>query len=74
VQEAIKAGSMRRAYLKAIGMNMNCSPPAAPSWFTPVAKITAEAAPAPAEPVVAPVSAPTKPKAATGQVRRAAKG
>ena len=32
---AIKAGGERRSYLKGIGMNRNCAPPAAPSWFVP---------------------------------------
>jgi hypothetical protein len=35
VQDAIRAGSMRRGYLKGVGMGMNCAPPAAPSWFKP---------------------------------------
>jgi len=35
VNAAIEAGRVRRAYLKGIGMNKNCSPPAAPSWFKP---------------------------------------
>jgi hypothetical protein len=35
VNAAIQAGKVRRAYLKGIGMNKNCSPPAAPSWFKP---------------------------------------
>ena len=35
VQAAIKAGSERRAYLKGIGMRMDCAPPAAPSWYRP---------------------------------------
>lgn len=35
VQEAIKAGSQRRGFLKAYGMSMNCAPPAAPSWYKP---------------------------------------
>lgn len=35
VQEAIRSGSIRRGYLKGVGMNMNCAPPAAPSWFQP---------------------------------------
>lgn len=35
VQSAIQAGRMRRAFLKGIGMNRNCAPPAAPSWFRP---------------------------------------
>jgi len=36
VQDAINAGSIRRGYLKGVGMRLNCAPPAAPSWFTPV--------------------------------------
>lgn len=35
VQDAIRAGQVRRAYLKGVGMRMNCAPPAAPSWFEP---------------------------------------
>lgn len=35
VQSAIQAGRMRRAFLKGIGMNRNCAPPAAPVWFRP---------------------------------------
>ncbi|MDY6923163.1 MAG: hypothetical protein SWI22_04280 [Pseudomonadota bacterium] len=35
VQSAIQAGRMRRAFLKGVGMNRNCAPPAAPSWFRP---------------------------------------
>jgi hypothetical protein len=35
VQQAIKAGGIRRGYLKGVGMRMNCAPPAAPSWFVP---------------------------------------
>ncbi|MBP2158904.1 MULTISPECIES: hypothetical protein [Asticcacaulis] len=35
VDEAIQAGKSRRAYLKGVGMNKNCAPPAAPSWFKP---------------------------------------
>ena len=35
VQAAIQAGRMRRAFLKGIGMQRNCAPPAAPSWFVP---------------------------------------
>lgn len=37
VQAAIRAGGIRRGYLKGVGMNRNCSPPAAPSWFVPKA-------------------------------------
>ncbi len=35
VQAAIQAGRMRRAFLKGVGMNRNCAPPAAPGWFRP---------------------------------------
>ena len=35
VDKAIQAGKVRRAYLKGVGMNKNCAPPAAPSWFKP---------------------------------------
>lgn len=35
VQKAIRAGGIRRGYLKGYGMRMNCAPPAAPSWFEP---------------------------------------
>lgn len=35
VQSAIQAGRMRRAFLKGIGMQRNCAPPASPSWFQP---------------------------------------
>ncbi len=35
VNSAIGAGRIRRAYLKGVGMNKNCAPPAAPSWFRP---------------------------------------
>ena len=35
VQSAIQAGRARRAFLKGIGMQRNCPPPAAPSWFRP---------------------------------------
>lgn len=35
VQSAIQAGRMRRAFLKGMGMQRNCAPPAAPSWFVP---------------------------------------
>ncbi len=35
VEAAVKAGSIRRGYLKGVGMQMNCAPPAAPSWFVP---------------------------------------
>ncbi|WP_420472079.1 hypothetical protein [Brevundimonas sp. FT23042] len=35
VQSAVQAGRMRRAFLKGVGMQRNCAPPAAPSWFRP---------------------------------------
>ena len=35
VQSAIQAGRMRRAFLKGLGMQANCPPPASPSWFRP---------------------------------------
>ncbi|ESQ76461.1 hypothetical protein ABAC402_05005 [Asticcacaulis sp. AC402] len=35
MDNAIQAGKVRRAYLKGVGMNKNCAPPAAPSWFKP---------------------------------------
>lgn len=35
VQQAIRAGTMRRSYLKGVGMQKNCHPPAAPRWFKP---------------------------------------
>jgi hypothetical protein len=47
VQAAIRAGGVRRGYLKGVGMRMNCAPPAAPSWFVP-------APPPPPQPVAAP--------------------
>lgn len=35
VQRSIRAGAMRRSYLKGVGMRENCNPPAAPRWFRP---------------------------------------
>jgi len=35
VQSAIQSGRVRRAFMKGMGMRMNCPPPAAPSWFRP---------------------------------------
>lgn len=35
VQSAIQAGLMRRSFLKGVGMQRNCAPPAAPGWFRP---------------------------------------
>lgn len=34
-QSAIQAGRMRPPYLKGMGMQRNCPPPAAPAWFRP---------------------------------------
>jgi len=52
VQAAIKAGGIRRGYLKGVGMRMNCAPPAAPSWFVPAPPpkpVAAPSAPGPLE-------------------------
>lgn len=35
VQSAVQAGRMRRSFLKGVGMQRNCAPPAAPAWFRP---------------------------------------
>lgn len=35
VQSAIQAGLRRRAFLKGVGMQRNCAPPAAPAGFVP---------------------------------------
>lgn len=35
VQTAVRAGLQRRAFLKGMGMQRNCAPPAAPAWFRP---------------------------------------
>jgi hypothetical protein len=35
VQSAVQSGLLRRAFLKGTGMQRNCAPPAAPSWFRP---------------------------------------
>lgn len=45
VQAAIRAGGVRRGFLKGTGMRMNCAPPAAPSWFKPHAAAPRSAAP-----------------------------
>ncbi len=47
-EQAVRAGEVRRGYLKGVGMQKNCRPPAAPSWFTPVKA-------APPKPAAAPV-------------------
>ncbi|PZO06214.1 MAG: hypothetical protein DCF28_02045 [Alphaproteobacteria bacterium] len=38
VQASIQAGLMRRSFLKGMGMQQNCAPPAAPRWFRPDAR------------------------------------
>ena len=35
VQASIRAGLMRRSFLKGMGMQQNCAPPAAPRWIRP---------------------------------------
>jgi hypothetical protein len=66
VVDAIKAGEQRRGFLKALGMSMNCAPPAAPSWYKPHpggASSVAAAPPAPAAPSSPAVAAtPPAPK------------
>lgn len=52
MDNAIQAGKVRRAYLKGVGMNKNCAPPAAPSWFKP--RIYVETYVQPQKPAVAP--------------------
>ena len=47
VQAAVRAGGVRRGYLKGVGMGMNCAPPAAPSWFVPAPPLKPAAAPSP---------------------------
>jgi hypothetical protein len=49
IRKAIESGSVRRGYLKGVGMRMNCAPPAAPSWFVPV-EVKPAPPPAPAAP------------------------
>lgn len=44
IAAAIRAGSIRRGYLKGAGMDRNCAPPAAPSWFVPKKELTGFAA------------------------------
>ncbi len=58
VQSAIQAGRMRRAFLKGTGMQRNCAPPAAPSWFRP--RVIA-ARPQPARPPAAQQPAQRRP-------------
>ncbi|CAN5177908.1 hypothetical protein BH10PSE4_BH10PSE4_21600 [soil metagenome] len=47
VQASVRAGGVRRGYLKGVGMRMNCAPPAAPSWFVPAPPPKPVAAPSP---------------------------
>lgn len=42
VQTAVQSGRQRRAYLKGVGMRMDCAPPAAPSWYQPGGYQTAQ--------------------------------
>ena len=61
VQDAINAGSVRRGYLKGVGMRLNCAPPAAPSWFTPVRAAAPRPAARPAaRPAPRPAPRPTQ--------------
>lgn len=53
VDKAIQAGKVRRAYLKGVGMNKNCAPPAAPSWFKPRVYVETYVAPSPPPPPAA---------------------
>lgn len=66
VQDAINAGSVRRGYLKGVGMRLNCAPPAAPSWFTPVRATAARPA---ARPAAQPAARPAARPAATAPAR-----
>jgi hypothetical protein len=63
VQAAIKAGQQRRGFLKALGMSLNCAPPASPSWYKPHPRLPS-APPPPSPPSVADGSA-----AAAAQLR-----
>ena len=38
VQDAVEAGRLRRAFLKGLGMRLNCAPPASPAWFRPTGR------------------------------------
>lgn len=51
LEAAIRAGDVRRGYLKGVGMRMNCRPPAAPSWFVPKPPAALPAAPPPPQPL-----------------------
>lgn len=39
MERALDAGHVRRAYLKGVGMNRNCAPPAAPAGFIPSTRL-----------------------------------
>jgi len=71
MRDALKAGDVRRAYLKGLGLERGCAYPAAPApapvaqptASTPVAAVQAAAAPAPAaetQPAAAPEAAPAQ--------------
>jgi len=60
MDNAIQAGKVRRAYLKGVGMNKNCAPPAAPSWFVPRVYTDTYAG---GKTVPKPIPVPAKPKA-----------
>ena len=62
VDTAIQAGKVRRAYLKGVGMNKNCAPPAAPSWFKPRVYMQTYTDGQQAQPAAAPPPAPQKRK------------
>ncbi|MDC7682045.1 hypothetical protein PQU92_02085 [Asticcacaulis sp. BYS171W] len=56
MDRALAAGHVRRAYLKGVGMNKNCAPPAAPSWFVPKQiRVTVEELPDTPEPKPLPI-------------------
>lgn len=61
VQHAIRAGAMRRSYLKGIGMQKNCNPPAAPSWFRPYTEVRS-GRPQPSRPRSSPSAAAPAPR------------
>ncbi|HWU49697.1 MAG TPA: hypothetical protein VN042_07465 [Asticcacaulis sp.] len=60
VDTAIQAGKVRRAYLKGVGMNKNCAPPAAPSWFKPRVYVQTYTDDQQAQPAPTPQPAPVK--------------
>jgi hypothetical protein len=66
VDTAIQAGKVRRAYLKGVGMNKNCAPPAAPSWFKPRVYVETYVQPQAAPP---PPPKPQPKRSSTGRSR-----